>query len=75
LLEKIGSYGLFDSYFPEERDIDKLPRQWIANVGYTLIGDEFQQWVKNVVSERNARIVASNEMSIELDPEIAKAFF
>lgn len=43
---KVNEYPLYQNFFPEERDLDKLPRQWICNVAYTLIGEEFQSWVK-----------------------------
>ena len=32
-------------YMPDERDIPKLPRQWIINVIYSLAGDDFREWV------------------------------
>ena len=32
-------------YMPEDRDVPKLPRQWIINVIYSIIGDELREWV------------------------------
>jgi len=32
--------------FPqEERERDRLPRDYVANVIYTVVGQPFQQWV------------------------------
>ena len=41
---------------------------------YTLIGDDFRKWVAQVIKDRNSRVAAKNDLIIELDPEIAKAF-
>ena len=32
-------------YMPEDRDVPKLPRQWIINVIYSIVGDELREWV------------------------------
>ena len=40
-------------YLPDERDIEKVPRQWIVNVCYTLIGKPFSDWVGESISSRN----------------------
>ena len=39
-----------------KREIDKLPRAYIANCIFTLTGQAFQNWVNKVVNERNARV-------------------
>ena len=33
------------SYLPDDKDIHRLPRQWLANVIYTIVGDSFGAWV------------------------------
>ena len=33
------------SYLPDDKDIHRLPRQWLVNVIYTLVGDDFGAWV------------------------------
>ena len=30
-----------NNYLPDEKDLHRLPRQWLANVIYTLVGEEF----------------------------------
>ncbi len=74
VLQFIGQYHVVLSYLPDERDIPKLPRQWIVNIGYSIIGDEFAAWVKAKVEERNKKLIEERELSIQLDPDIAKAF-
>ena len=41
---------------------------------YTLIGDDFRNWVSQVIKDRNSRVATKNDLIIELDPQIAKAF-
>ncbi len=55
----MAEYQIGEQFMPDERDIPKLPRQWVVNLAYTLIGDEFRDWVKNRIEERNAKIVAN----------------
>ena len=39
-----------------KREIDKLPRAYIANCIFTLTGQAFQNWVNKMVNERNAKV-------------------
>ena len=61
--------------FPTEaREIDKLPRQYITNVIYTLVGKPFALWVDQRVEDRHRKIAEDRDLNIELDPEIASIF-
>ena len=37
---------LIGQYFPEGKELLKLPRDWIANVANTVVGKPFEKWVK-----------------------------
>ena len=52
----------------------KLPRQWIINLIYSIVGDEFRTWVSQQVKDRNEQVAEKRDLMIELDPEIAAAF-
>lgn len=67
-------YEDLNDYFPDERDLHKLPRYWVANVIYTIIGDAFRMWVAEKIRERNDKVAASQDLMIDLDPAIARAF-
>jgi len=61
--------------FPTEaKEIDKLPRQYIINVIYTLVGKPFELWVNQRIENRHAKITEDKDLNIELDPEIAAIF-
>lgn len=41
---------------------------------YSLVGDEFREWVSTQCKKRNDQIADKRDLMIELDPEIAAAF-
>ena len=41
---------------------------------YSLIGDPFRLWVSQVIKDRNRKVASKNDLIIERDPEIARAF-
>ena len=57
-----------------EEEVLKLPRAYIANVIYTLVGPPFKEWVDLVIAQRNQKILEEQNQLIELDPEVYKAF-
>ena len=58
----------------EPREVLKLPREYIANIIYTLVGEAFAQWVQAQVQARNDKIASERDMMVDLDPEIAALF-
>jgi len=44
-------------YLPIAKEIMKLPKQFLVNVMYTVIGNSFADWVKLRVIARNTKIV------------------
>ena len=63
-----------ENYLPDEKDLHRLPRQWLANVIYTIVGEEFQNWVTECIRNRNDHIAEKQNLIVELDPVIAAAF-
>ena len=57
-----------------KNELDKLPRQYIANVIYTVVGKPFYDWVEQRVNLRNQRVKNDHDMNIEMDDEILKIF-
>ena len=51
----------------------KLPRAYIGNVIYTLVGEPFKEWVEARVNERH-ELQREQDDQIEMDPEIAAIF-
>ena len=59
---------------PDEKDIHRLPRQYIINVLYTLIGDQLKDFVNIHIKARNDEVAVNRNLIIDMDPEIAQAF-
>ncbi len=59
---------------PIEKEIQKLTRQYLANIIFTIVGQSFSNWVDRKINERNAKIKEEGKMMINMDPEIAKIF-
>ena len=57
-----------------QSEILKLPRQYVINVIYTLVGEPFQKWVTARCNERHVKVAEDKDMYIEMDPKIAKIF-
>ena len=56
-----------------ERERLKMPRGYIANVIYTIVGEEFRQQVEARVNQRHEQ-QRLEEGSILMDPEIFNVF-
>jgi len=52
----------------------KFPKPYLCNLIYTLVGDDFKQWVKTQINTRNERVAVEANLNIEMDPAIAAAF-
>jgi len=63
-----------NDYLPEDRDMHKVPRQWLLNVAYTVLGEPFAGWVKSEIENRNEELATKQKLYIEMDPDIARAF-
>ena len=58
----------------EESEINHLPREYIATVIHTIVGQPFADWVDDRISERNIKRKDDKNMDVALDPELAKIF-
>jgi len=56
-----------------KRERERLPRQYLGNVIYTIIGEPFKQWVDSIVNSRH-EVRRQPQDQIQMDPEIARLF-
>ena len=70
----LKQYPAMSSYFPDGNEIYKCPRQWIANVGFSVIQDPFGQWVKQQMEFRDQKVAVKGNLNISMDPDIAAAY-
>ena len=75
ILNFASNYPEVQQALPEEqRETDKLLRQYIINVVYTLVGDPFKHFIDGVMHARDEKIKNERNLGIQLDPEIMRAF-
>ena len=58
----------------EKAEIENLHRQYIANVIYTVAGDEFKEWIDQKMKERTQKLTEDKNLNIKMDPEIFSVF-
>jgi len=66
--------GVMDAFPSAEVELEKIPRQYVINVIYTLVGQPFRTWVDQRVNERHEEIADKKQLFIEMDPEIAEIY-
>ena len=63
-----------DRYLPEDRDMERLPRNFIATVVRGLLKKDFDRWVEGVIEKRNEALRSKQRLDIMLTPEIHEIF-
>ena len=74
ILDVADAHAEVLEYLPDQKDVPRLPRQWIINVLFTILGGDFADWVDQHVKARNTGRLEEKQQLIELDPAIARAF-
>lgn len=71
IFETYGNLEVVCDHFPDDpKEIRRLPKQFIVNVLATIIGTDFDQWIKeNVIDRNRKRTIKANKL-IEVDPDI-----
>ena len=69
-LTEAAKHDEMEPYLPEERDWHRLPRNFIINLMYTVLGDPIKNYVKYIVEKRNSTVIDKQNMGLELDDEI-----
>ena len=59
---------------PIEKELKSLNKQFIVNVAYSVVGEPFKQWVKDMIETRNQDMTKSKNLLINMDPDVAAAF-
>ena len=52
------------------KEVEKMPRAYIANVIYTLVGQPFAEFINKRANKRNEKVTKERDL-IDMDPEIA----
>ena len=60
-------------YLPIEKETLRMPREYVINVLYSVIGTDFKTWIRAQIKERNLAAVEKRDQMVELDPDVALA--
>jgi len=52
-IEYLSQHQEAFEYLPDEQDLMNLPRAYLINVIYSIVGDDFRAWVDQRVNFRN----------------------
>ena len=61
-------------FLPIQKELPKVPKQWISNVIFSVVGETYSNWVKQRIVDRNTKLVTKKNLNIDMDPAIAAAF-
>ena len=61
-------------YLPDDRDHHMLPRAYLCNLAYSVVGRPFLDWVEKQVENRHEVMRAERNLVVDVDPEIAAIF-
>ena len=68
--EFTNKYPNCQQYWPDERDRVKIPRAWLVNMCFTVIGSDFEEFVSMRVADRNQKLLVDREMMVEVDEAV-----
>ena len=75
MLEFAKPYTNVHQILPSQQgEIENLHRGCIANVIYTVAGDDFTDWIDRKMKERTQKLTEEKNLNIKMDPEIFKIF-
>lgn len=61
-------------YLPCLKEIPKVPKQWLVNIIYSVVGENFELWVHDRISKRNEKVTIAKDLNILIDPTVLAAF-
>ena len=61
-------------YLPINKEMRTLPRQWIINATYTVVGKPFKDWIRARIEERNTKVTVEKNMLINIDPALCQVW-
>ena len=73
ILKELKGNPMFMKHMPDEKEIPKLPKQWIINLASTTVGEQFDQWIVQKIFDRNQKLAEDKNLLISVDPEVAAA--
>ena len=64
----LAKHEMAFAYFPDGKEQQKLPKQWVVNVALTLIGKPFNDYIREQITYRNGKVAIERDVMISVDP-------
>ena len=65
MLNFLQDYPEMHLHMPaERREVEKLPRDWVINVGATIVNEPFLRFVQTAITKRNQQLSENRNMLI-----------
>ena len=74
MIEFLSKYPEVQEYAPDACECYRLPREWVGNLGYSIIGDPFKNFIWDLIEQRNTKVAVKRDLFINMDPQVAAAF-
>jgi hypothetical protein len=74
ILKNVLSIPEAVKHLPDEKELCKLPKSWICNITYSVVGDSFAEWVHQRIVERNEKVTIKRDLNISIEPRVLAAF-
>ena len=65
-----NKYEQVKKYLPDGRDSYEIPKQWLANLFNSVIGEDFSAWVRERVEAHKAELPLYQNTEVKVDPGI-----
>ena len=52
----------------------KFPKSYVCNICFTVIGDNFRDWIKDQINIRNEAVAREQNLLINMDKDVFDAF-
>ena len=72
MADYLGNSEVLLQYLPITKEMRTLPRQWIINAAYTIVGNPFKDWIRNRIEARNVKVAVEKNMMINIDPGLSR---
>ena len=61
-------------WLPDMIEVPRLPKEFLGNLAFSVLGAVFGDWVKGQILARNTKVLVERNNNIEMDPDMAAAF-
>lgn len=62
------------NFLPDRDEVHRVPRRWLGDIIYSVVGQPFKDWRDNAISERHSKIRVVRNLDIAVTKVAFEAF-